>query len=341
MATTKKIASLEFARIIAMFAIVGLHCQMALTYWQWDGVPWIGYILNQLARFAVPLFFLISGYLIQPKLSTHPVETLKNYAKPLLKIWLVWSAICLLVPFRWQVVAEAGYLTERQGYWGYLMSNPINSLLEGGLVHLWFLPALVIAVAFIAFLVRIGMTQLLLPTAVLLYVYGVFAGSYITLTELPAPFFTRNGPFFSTLLVVLGYLARQHQWHWSRNNTIRLILIGMALHFAEAYYLMDYEIAFNSHDFLFGTVIWALGVFMWLLAHPNFGDMPWVFKWSPSILGIYVSHLLVIIMMMNVAGILGLENLAKDAFIYPATIVVTLLLVKAIEATPLQKLLLR
>ena len=42
MATTKKIASLEFARIIAMFAIVGLHCQMALTYWQWDEVPWVG-----------------------------------------------------------------------------------------------------------------------------------------------------------------------------------------------------------------------------------------------------------------------------------------------------------
>lgn len=93
MATNRKIASLEFARIIAMVAIVGLHCQMALTYWQWDGVPWVGYLLNQLARFAVPLFFLISGYLIQPKLSSNPLETLANYAKPLMKIWLVWSVI--------------------------------------------------------------------------------------------------------------------------------------------------------------------------------------------------------------------------------------------------------
>lgn len=251
MATTNKIASLEFSRVIAMFAIVGLHCQMALTYWQWDGVPWVGYMLNQLARFAVPLFFLISGFLIQPKLSVNPIETLKNYAKPLLKIWLVWSAICLLVPFRWQAVAESGYLVERQAYWDYLMLNPFNSLLEGGLVHLWFIPALVIAVAIIAFLVHIRMAQLLLPTAVLLYLYGVFAGSYITITELPTPFFTRNGPFFSTLLVVLGYLARAHQWKWSRNNTIRVILAGMALHFGEAYYLINYDIAFNSHDFLF------------------------------------------------------------------------------------------
>ncbi|MDW3081559.1 fucose 4-O-acetylase, partial [Vibrio sp. 1403] len=186
-----------------------------------------------------------------------------------------------------------------------------------------------------------GMTQLLLPTAVLLYVYGVLAGSYEPLTDLPAPFFTRNGPFFSTLLVVFGYLIREKQWLWSRNNTIRLILLGMALHFGEAYWLMQYDVAFNSNDFLFGTVIWSLGVFMWLLVHPNFGNMSWVFKWAPSVLGVYVSHLLVIIVMMNIAGFLGLQDLAKDAFLFPATLIVTLLLVRAIEASPLKKVLLR
>ncbi|PFG58620.1 surface polysaccharide O-acyltransferase-like enzyme [Vibrio sp. ES.051] len=341
MAKKQKIASLEFARIIAIVAIIGLHCQMALTYWQWDETPWVGYILNQLARFAVPLFFLISGYLIQPKLSRDPVETFKNYAKPLMKIWVIWSLISLVMPFQWQTVAEAGYLAERQNYWGYLMSTPINTIFEGGLVHLWFIPALVIAVALVTLLIRINMAQLLLPTAVLLYVYGVFAGSYSTLTDLPAPFFTRNGPFFSTLLVAFGYLARDNQWQWSRNNTIRLILLGMALHFGEAYWLMQHDVAFNSHDFLFGTVIWALGVFMWLLAHPNFGNMPWVFKLSPNVLGIYVSHLLVVIIMMNIAGLMGLQDFAKDAFIYPATILVTLFLVKGIEASPLKKMLLR
>ena len=129
MTTKKKIASLEFARIIAMLAIIGLHCQMALSYWQWGEVPWVGYIINQMSRFAVPLFFLISGYLIQPKLSTNPIKTLKSYAKPLIRIWVVWSVICLVVPFRWQTVYEVGYLAERQGYWDYLMQSPINSLL--------------------------------------------------------------------------------------------------------------------------------------------------------------------------------------------------------------------
>ncbi|MGY0615085.1 acyltransferase [Vibrio sp. FJH11] len=341
MATDNRIASLEFARVIAMLAIVGLHCQMALTYWQWDGVPWVGYIINQLARFAVPLFFLISGYLIQPKLSTRPTKTLTNYAKPLLRIWIIWSVICLVVPFQWQTVSEAGYLAERQGYWDYLMLSPVNSLLEGGLVHLWFLPALVMAVALIAFLVRFRMSQLLLPIALLLYTYGVLAGSYANLTDLPSPFFTRNGPFFSTLLVLLGYLIREKAWRCSRNNTMLLMILGMGLHFGEAYWLVQHNVAFNSHDFLFGTVIWSLAIFMWLLVHPNFGNIPWLLKCSSSILGIYVAHLLVMIMVMNVAGYFELQDLVKDIFIYPATLLATLLLVKGIEASPLRKLLLR
>lgn len=69
---SQRIASIELGRVIAILAIIGLHGQMALTYWQINDVPWIGYILNQTARFAVPLFFLISGYLIQPKLVSSP-----------------------------------------------------------------------------------------------------------------------------------------------------------------------------------------------------------------------------------------------------------------------------
>ncbi|MEF1189685.1 fucose 4-O-acetylase, partial [Vibrio parahaemolyticus] len=45
--------------------------------------------------------------------------------------------------------------------------------------------------------------------------------------------------------------------------------------------------------------------------------------------------------MMNIAGFLGLQDLAKDAFLFPATLIVTLLLVRAIEASPLKKALLR
>lgn len=46
------IASLELGRVVAILAIIGLHCQMALSYALIDEVPWVGYTLNQAARFA-------------------------------------------------------------------------------------------------------------------------------------------------------------------------------------------------------------------------------------------------------------------------------------------------
>ncbi|MEZ8373372.1 acyltransferase [Vibrio cyclitrophicus] len=337
----QRIASIELGRVIAILAIIGLHGQMALTYWQINEVPWIGYVLNQAARFAVPLFFLISGYLIQPKLTASPWTTFINYSKPLLKVWLVWSIICLVMPFNLAKVEELGYLGERQGYWGFLMNTPLNSFLEGGLVHLWFLPALMFAVLIIALMVEMKLDKLLLPTAILLYVYGVLAGSYTSLTDLSAPFFTRNGPFFSTLMVTLGFLIRQHQWKVSSTKALGFLAIGMFIHFAEAAWLTNFDVGFNMIDFLFGTTLWGVGVFMWLLANPNIGNYAWVRSISNRMLGIYVSHLLVIIVLFNVCGILGITEIGKDITVFFGTFILSFMLVSGIEKTPLQRWLLR
>ncbi|MEZ8324029.1 acyltransferase [Vibrio cyclitrophicus] len=337
----QRIASIELGRVISILAIIGLHGQMALTYWQINEVPWIGYILNQAARFAVPLFFLISGYLIQPKLTASPWTTFINYSKPLLKVWLVWSIICLVMPFNLAKVEELGYLGERQGYWGFLMNTPLNSFLEGGLVHLWFLPALMFAVLIIALMVEMKLDKLLLPTAILLYVYGVLAGSYTSLTDLSAPFFTRNGPFFSTLMVTLGFLIRQHQWKVSSTKALGFLAIGMFIHFAEAAWLTNFDVGFNMNDFLFGTTLWGVGVFMWLLANPNIGNYAWVRSISNRMLGFYVSHLLVIIVLFNVCGILGITEIGKDITVFFGTFILSFMLVSGIEKTPLQRWLLR
>ncbi|MFA9382308.1 MAG: acyltransferase [Vibrio cyclitrophicus] len=337
----QRIASIELGRVIAILAVIGLHGQMALTYWQINEVPWIGYVLNQAARFAVPLFFLISGYLIQPKLTASPWTTFINYSKPLLKVWLVWSIICLVMPFNLAKVEELGYLGERQGYWGFLMNTPLNSFLEGGLVHLWFLPALMFAVLIIALMVEMKLDKLLLPTAILLYVYGVLAGSYTSLTDLSAPFFTRNGPFFSTLMVTLGFLIRQHQWKVSSTKALGFLAIGMFIHFAEAAWLTNFDVGFNMNDFLFGTTLWGVGVFMWLLANPNIGNYAWVRSISNRMLGIYVSHLLVIIVLFNVCGILGITEIGKDITVFFGTFILSFMLVSGIEKTPLQRWLLR
>lgn len=336
-----KITSIELGRVIAILAIVAMHCQMFLTYWQYDNTPWFGYVFNQATRFAVPLFFLISGYLIQPKLTSQPMVTLWHYLAPLLKVYIIWSIICLAMPFNLRVVAEQGYLAEREGYWQFLADTPLNSVLEGGLVHLWFIPALMCAALLTGLLVRFNKLSLLLPLAVLLYVYGVLAGSYVSLTELWAPIFTRNGPFFSTLLFALGFTIRQHNYQVSSTQAVVIALFGMSAHFIEAWWLSNHGQVFNANDYLFGTVFWGTGCFLWLLSKPHLGQSKWVASLAKWVLPIYVAHLPVIILMMNLAGKLELTDLSKDITIFGGTLIGTLLLIAALARTPLYRWLFR
>ena len=324
-----------------MLAIIGLHCQLFTTHTFYNDEPWLAYLFNQATRFAVPMFFLIAGYLIQPKLSKAPIETAKRYSLPLIRIWLVWSILSLLMPLNFQAVAESGYLTERQGYWDYLLSNPVNSLLEGGLLHLWFIPSLIMAVVFTALCVSWDKTRWVLPAAAILYIYGVLAGSYASVTEIEAPFFTRNGPFFSTLPVVVGYLIRERNLTCNAKTAATIALVGMGLHFIEAYGLHQHGQTFSNNDYVFSTLLWGVGVLMLLLAKPNWGNVPWVQSFANSVLAIYVSHLLIAAVIFNISGYLGQNSWDKDITLFAGTTIITLFLVKGLERTPLKRILFR
>ncbi len=342
MSSPTKIASLELGRIVAIIAILLMHCQVAMHYAEFNGEPWLGLIINQMSRFAVPLFFIISGYFIAEKLQRAPLTTLKTYARPLLRIWLIWSLISLLMPFNFSEFFQQGYLHERLPYWDSLLAQPLNSLFEGGLVHLWFIPGLVCAVAILAACIHFGLDKAILPLALVLYIYGVLAGSYQQITGLEAPIFTRNGPFFSTLLVASGYLIRQYKFQLTFRPAVILALLGMTGHFAEATLLKNhYQLPFSIHDFVFSTVIWGVGVFLMLMAKPNWGRSPQLLNLAQSVLPFYILHLLVAIVMFNLAGSLQLNGLSKDLMVVLGTMVLSMLLIRCIQQTRLNHILFR
>ncbi|PJC88138.1 fucose 4-O-acetylase [Vibrio sp. HA2012] len=338
---SQKIASMELGRLIAMFAIILLHNQVLTHAPMINGAPWVGYVINQLARFAVPFFFILSGFLLQPKLTQDPFRTFKDYSLPLIKLWIVWSIISLLMPFNWQVLMTDGYMADRSGYWGWLLQNPLNSFLEGGLVHLWFIPGLICAVALLAVFIAFNITVFFPFVAVILYVYGLLGGSYGSLTEIWTPFFTRNGPFFSTLMVWIGFEIRRRGITCSFNTALGMATLGLLIHFSEATWLAGHEVLFNVHDFLAGTPLWGIGVFMMLLQKPHWGDHPLIYKLGGRVLGIYVAHLPVAIVFYNLVGMFGLETYVRDLVLISGTVFGTMLLMWGVEKTPLRGILLR
>ena len=100
----KKIQELDFARVISMLAVIMIH--VSSTYVRSPSSFLIGgmnlaFILNQLSRFAVPLFVLISG--VSLGLSRSDLPWKDFYKRRLLKIglpYVFWSLIYILFNHR-------------------------------------------------------------------------------------------------------------------------------------------------------------------------------------------------------------------------------------------------
>lgn len=338
---TQRIASFEWGRVAALFAVITIHSQAFMTGPFYNDQPWLGLMLNQLCRFAVPLFFILAGYFIMPKLLAAPSATFRRYSLPLLKIWLIWSAIYLLVPFNGEILLSQGYVAERMGYWLYLLQNPLNTLFEGGIVHLWYLPGLLCGLAVITIFCQYKQEKWLLPVATILYIYGLMAGSYTPIYDLPAPIFTRNGPFLSTLMLTIGFIIRKNSFRVSLPIAASVAIIGMVIHLGEAFFLTRYDIPFNVHDFLIGTPLWSTGIFLLLANKPDFGRSPFTFLISQETLGIYLCHLLIIILLMNLFPVVGLSGYIADLLRIGLTIVLSFGLIRLLNATRSGQLLLR
>ena len=147
-----RISSIECTRVLAILAVMAIHISPFAnpfdpTAWASPVYVYLAGFINQIARFAVPFFFLTSGYFLQPHLqSGAPLRAAWHYCKPLLLLWGVWSLLYIVIPFSpWQVPAQ-GYVATMQMQWGMLLSDPLNQWWVGGMVHLWFLPALILAV---------------------------------------------------------------------------------------------------------------------------------------------------------------------------------------------------
>ena len=86
----KRINSIESLRLTAAFAIILIH--------YFDAQTVVKTIVDQLARFAVPFFFTISGYFLAEKLKQNNKPVIYcNYFKKILLIYLLTIFILLIL----------------------------------------------------------------------------------------------------------------------------------------------------------------------------------------------------------------------------------------------------
>jgi surface polysaccharide O-acyltransferase-like enzyme len=284
-----RISSIDCFRVVAILAVLAIHSH----YYQYidDYAKWechAAVILNQAARFAVPFFFVVSGYLLgrDVRRGREPVAVAMASLRKLGGLFLAWSLLFVTADLAGAWLTNPSSFSLRDALPG------LGAKIVGGpRIHLWFLPALLVGLLVAAMTSRLG-ALLQMMAAVALYAIGLAAGAYSTLTGLDLGLNSRNGPFFSTLFVVSGFQLGRSGFSPSLKQALALLGLGVLLQALEVYYLTQVlDVSPFGIDFVIGTVPLGLGVAWLALSRPHLGDSSAFSRIGPLVLGIYLLHL--------------------------------------------------
>ncbi len=260
-------------RYIAFIFVVVLH-GFIRTDEEFHSSIWIFHT----ARFAVPFFFIASGYFLarsDPEFKSGLLRTLKRIAP----IFIVWVLIYLTL---------FGHLDDLTR-----LDSFLHILATGGFAyHLWFLPALAVGTIMLLWLKSYG-PKVLIGIGIFLYLTGMIFDQYHTVFGIPElPIRTRNGPFFSFAFVATGYLISKYKIELTIRHGIILAIFGLILQIIEALFLSHIAgSSFRSYDFFIGTFLYGVGIFFVALNLQPSKFINFLAKLGSLSLGIYCIHL--------------------------------------------------
>ncbi len=243
--------AIDLFKLIAAFSVVTLHIHVLIIPEPWQ------VLIRLLARWAVPFFFLVSGYFAFNGIQNDQNGFLAKRIDRLMGIFIVANLI---------------YLLQRFLYFKDLKLDELisfNTLVWGTYFHLWFISSMIVGFIIIWFLLYRNLEKLLLPLSVLLLILILLSDSYIGITGLkmnPDVFrFLISIPF----LYVGIYIAKiEHRTGEGKAININisvavlLILAGIFLQIIEARVLFV-KTGYNpySHQLLIGTILFTFGMF--------------------------------------------------------------------------------
>lgn len=293
-----RISSFDAIKILAAFAVVCLHAQIFQYSAEVYSSPVffeLHFIVQTICRFAVPFFFMVSGYFFAQSIikGAEPRKLFLKYTRRFLRIFVGWSIIYLFL--------HQGFmrLILDFGLWQGLLKSFFASLprsfrdaelllLRGTEGHLWFLPSLWMALWLITYAEVFNKTKYLFLVAIIFYVIGCLGGAYANMPfGYHAAINTRHGPFFSVLFVVLGWHFARHKY--CMKGGLFLFLMGLALQIFEAY-ILRYYFKTSDIEYSLSTIIYGAGLFILALNNPDFGKSKITELIAPITLGIYLAH---------------------------------------------------
>jgi len=240
-------ASLDALRVLSLAGIVTLHAAGG----GFSDNKALAFVLDELSRFAVPVFFLLSAWFWKPEELAAPLQLTRRVAMRVLPAFVLWTGVMMLLAPRLPDLSPTGIL--------------LLAWTGGPAFHLWFLPALVVATALVGAGLKYLGWRWTLGLSLALFLLGTVLGAYSKpLFGHGFPFWMdRNGLLFGPIFLTLGVVLRQHREHLATvpiwGVTAAVIGFGI-LQIAEGFLLVGrYPM---GHDYSLATLGYAVAVLL-------------------------------------------------------------------------------
>lgn len=298
----KRYATLDIFRLIAAFLIIAIHTSPFLSIN--ETADFI--IVHIIARVAVPFFFIVTGYFLYLSMEKGNKLSVRRTLNKLIGIYLF--GIILYLPLN----LYGNYFNQTN-----LPFQVIKDLIfDGTFYHLWYLPATIIGILLVQFLMRRFPMPHVFIITLLLYIIGLGGDSYYGIvTQISAVQkiydflfkimdYTRSGLFFAPIYIFLGaWIAYSKHKIKTQIAAIGLIISNVLL-ITEGLLLRSFNV--QRHDSMYIMLLPCMYFLSLILLQYNGNNIKELRTLSMMI---YIIHPWMIVIVRLFAKILHLQNL--------------------------------
>ncbi|WP_161493814.1 acyltransferase [Virgibacillus necropolis] len=306
--------SIDFVKFFAIFFVVIIHTNTVsgIEVENMSGSR-IDFLIDSFARFAVPFFFITSGYLFMQKMiSIHnnndgsafkkQLAYFKKYIIKLVNLYISWFVFYFLFEL-WINFIETEKNMEalssmfKEFIAGFSLIDIIYYGSNAPQQHLWFLLALIWSIIIVFIFVKLRLLKILFVISIFLHIYGLLGQSYSMFYEVS--YNTRDALFFGLFYIALGAIFAKFnepiKVFANRILNIEYILFLVVLSFLqvmESFVTMK-MLNGNGQNYFIATIPLIIVLFLAFIKHPNVGKGSFISKIGANAVGIYVSHIFI------------------------------------------------
>ncbi|MCI9311818.1 MAG: acyltransferase [Erysipelotrichaceae bacterium] len=228
----KNYHAIDLIKYICAILVIMVHTAPLLP--NYETANW--YLMTILGRFVVPFFFISTGYFTCQNAQRYGDKYFRRYIIALIKSYLIWSIIYL--PCGIHYIATEFDIP----YYLYPIALIFALIYVGTYFHLWYIPALILALLLVQWFMKHFRKRYLLTLSFLCFLIGAME-TYYGYIHIPFIrnlidhyirlfFTTRNGLFFGFFYVAWGYfIAQKDTWlkHVRHHRMLMILFFGLMI----------------------------------------------------------------------------------------------------------------